>query len=429
MNKIIERTNKKINNDRRQFLNMLLKSGVSTKLLASSNLAAGVFASRFAQAQESNRNIVFVYVPLGASIQHWLPTSLTEMNTITEPYAEAAQNIAFRVARRGDLVQGLPQRTLGATEWHSSNPKSTSLNLQMAKVIGGLSPFPSLELGVQTRKEQINQLNGEPVAIENSPRAVYEKLFNIVPPTPTGAPKPFRDKFENLLRAQQINRQALAEIQNKIGNDERISLESHLHHIERLEERLHHAELADGQQAPFPTPQACPLAEINDKDTSVIGTFRLQSDLACAALNCGLTQIISIQISDSGESWRGDNSGDDTPSFIGSHHEACHQLIENQNEMATYLSKCVAYLIKKLEDNQLLENTILVQVTDEGDCFNHTPVDVPTLIASKVNNFNPGISTTPYFEDILADAVKGMGLEYAVGGDIANYGKGSGVFS
>ena len=66
MNKTLERTQKHINQERRKFLDMLGKAGVSTSILKASTIAGGIFASRYAEAQENNRKIIFIYLPDGA---------------------------------------------------------------------------------------------------------------------------------------------------------------------------------------------------------------------------------------------------------------------------------------------------------------------------------------------------------------------------
>jgi len=60
MNKITERTTKKINKDRRQFLEKVGSWGVSGSLLRASPVVAAMLQSRMVQAQD-DRKLILIY--------------------------------------------------------------------------------------------------------------------------------------------------------------------------------------------------------------------------------------------------------------------------------------------------------------------------------------------------------------------------------
>lgn len=80
---------------RRNFLEFMGKAGISSKLLNSSALAAGVFANRYALANnEQTKRLVYCYLPSGAANGSWLPMAVDQMNVCTKPYGPDGYNVA-----------------------------------------------------------------------------------------------------------------------------------------------------------------------------------------------------------------------------------------------------------------------------------------------------------------------------------------------
>lgn len=427
MNKIVERTNKQINKDRRKFLDMLGKAGVSTSILKASTLAGGIFASRFAEAQDDNKKIIFVYLPDGAPTGTWLPSG-GQMNQCTQPYGPHASNIAFRQA---NLTYGGGHGNtffcMGATSYNPSDAKSSSLNFQMSKVIGNLTPYASIQLGALSAQgsasDSICKLNGQSVVNEDSPRAAFQQLFNSAPPAPVGGgPSPY-DQERSVL---DVNKQAISSLRTKLGVDERSRLDQHLESLARIESRV--TLLEDQQSNTGDNGGACTPPGIGT-DGYMLALLKSQADVATAALKCGLTRVASIQANYHQASWVGTGSGTDSTTWGSDHHQSCHGGPTSANvEMVRYLSKGVAYLIGRLKAEGLLESTMVVQVTDMGNGQDHSAANGPFLIASGMPGFKAGAGTAGGNEAILADAVNGMGLSSSVGGKIGNYGNGAGIF-
>lgn len=66
MNKNIERSIKQMQAERRRFLDMLGKAGVSAGLLRASAIAGGMMSARFAEAATNDKKFVLIYHPNGA---------------------------------------------------------------------------------------------------------------------------------------------------------------------------------------------------------------------------------------------------------------------------------------------------------------------------------------------------------------------------
>src|SRR5690606_7445672 len=91
------------NRERRRFLDLVARAGVSTSLLKYSPLVMSVFASRYAEAalQNSQKKAVFFYQPDGAPTGFWTPNG-SQMNVATTPYGsgnEADKITGYNVAQ------------------------------------------------------------------------------------------------------------------------------------------------------------------------------------------------------------------------------------------------------------------------------------------------------------------------------------------
>ena len=153
---------------------------------------------------------------------------------------------------------------------------------------------------------------------------------------------------------------------------------------------------------------------------------RVQAQMITQAFACGLTNVATLQLSNTlGEFFAHDQS------FSGTYHEAFHGSYANTEAAVNYTGACVAHFIKLLRDTEdpavpgthLLDNTVLVQVTDHGDGSNHTPDYGPNLIATRLPAFRTGvaISQAGYgrSEDtnlgVLQAVAVGLGLEAYIG--------------
>ena len=63
MNKITDRTIKQINSERRKFLDMLSKAGVSAGVLRASTIAGGMMFNRFAEAATNDKSSFCCFTP------------------------------------------------------------------------------------------------------------------------------------------------------------------------------------------------------------------------------------------------------------------------------------------------------------------------------------------------------------------------------
>lgn len=410
----MKNSNSIINQKRRRFLSMLSKAGVSASVLRGSALASGLMASRFAQAAGEVKRVVFVYTPDGSPEGLWLPSGRT-LNRATRAYEGLQSLCNFREVEVINSGHGLARKVLGELRWGSDWTGDT-IDQQIASVIGVNSPYPSFALGVQTKPtEVIGRKAGDFVPAQDSPAAAYKQLFGSAPPA--GGAGDFLARKQSVL---DLNRDALNALKNKLGNYEQDMLDKHIDALNSIEQRL-------VDSTTYEAPQGCasPAWNANGYDTQgpipggSLGIFghqaELQADIIVAAMECGLTNVMTLQLGTDSAEWYGHNTA-----YKGDHHGSCHAApIEANAEMTNYLSGCVAYLVRQLASRddpaapgtKMIDNTVVVQVSDMGDGRDHSAGNGPNMVATRMPGFKQGtVSRGGNNYNVLEAVVEGMGL-------------------
>lgn len=412
--------NKLINKNRRDFLSMVSKSGISASVIKSSSLVAGLMATRFAHAQNNRKRVVFVYTTNGAPNGMWLPNG-NALNVATRAY-EGLQSVChFREAEVVGSGHGLNRKSLGQLKWGSGELDDT-IDQQIARCISSTMPYQHYMLGVQTAGgDSISRLLGASVPVENSPAGAYQKLFGSAPPA--GGAQQLLARKRSVLDAHQA---ALTEIKSKLSTEERQLISTHEQALTNIYNRLENS-------ANQERPEGCTSPAWNSKgyDTQgpaaggEVGVFghqaELMADIITAAFQCDLTNVMTLQLGHDQAAWYGHDTA-----YNGDHHGSCHAAPAEANaEMTNYLSRCVAYLVKKLRDTddpavpgtKLLQNTVVVQVTDMGDGRDHTAANGPHTIATQMPSFRVGQATRSSGNNLqfLEGVAHGLGLSSFIG--------------
>ena len=131
----------------------------------------------------------------------------------------------------------------GADSYNGSEARASSIDQQVAKILGNNTPKRSIQLGVQSgTQEGINRLNGAAVTRIDSPATALQQVFS---GTTTGSTSSSSSgstsgptAVERKLAIVDANKQGLDAIRNKLGYDERFRLDAHLDTITQLETRL-----------------------------------------------------------------------------------------------------------------------------------------------------------------------------------------------
>lgn len=417
MNKMAERTLKKINTDRRRFLEMLGKYGVSTSVLKASSLAGAMMGARFAEAQ-TQRKFILIYHPNGSPNGRYLNSQA--LNPFRNDAATVA-NLEITISQPGG--HGNLWLAAGAQSYNSNDAHSSSVNMQAAKVLGNLTPFRSMQLGVKSLSEAgIDRLNGAAVTRINSPQTAFQQYFSSAPPPTTGGGgKSLSQKRLDVLNA---NKQGLDYLTKTVlSAEERFQLDTHLGVLTDLEARLIRERDAEGTgggggggscAAPTLTSGSSPLQE-----------YKAQGDIAVAALACGLTNVVSIQFNETQASWVPADGTADAVNWTADHHQANHgNGAAMLPAIIEYMNKGVAHVISKLKTAGIYNQTVVLVISEMGDGQDHSAGSGPITVASGISGLRTGaraVGGNHY--SVFADVFRMLNLT-PDGRNVYNYGSG-----
>ncbi len=289
-----------------------------------------------------------------------------------------------------------------------------TIDQQIASVIGNNTPFRSFTLGCEVLSSRLGtRRSGSKMPTQNSPEDAYTQLFGGV--LPAGGGDNINARKQSAL---DINREALTSLRNKLGQFERESLEKHIDALGELEKRL---DLGDKVEMD----EACKSPVLNAKANNEKGfapTANLHSDIITNAFACGLTNVMTLQLGSHSTRFKGHNTKTRRPM-----HNACHAApVGESMELANYLSGINAYLIRQLMERddpavpgtKLIDNTVVLQVTNMGNGRNHKGKDGPNVLTTRMPGFKQGTQTRGGNNyHVLESVIEGMGLSQFKGKD------------
>jgi PKD repeat protein len=359
------------------------------------------------------------WLPSGSEINFTLPA-------MSAPLESVKQHCVFLegVNMEGP-GHGLTSKALGTTD------RTMTLDIYMARTLGQATPYSQLQLGVISNGfGSISRYNWNEPAYEDNPFNAFERLFD------AGAAV-----TEDLATRQRrsvldCNLESLTQMRNSLGSFEQARLE-HTDAIERIEARLDAAtQSISGGECTTPVFNSSGFSGATDSDSNFNAIADLQCDIATLALKCDLTRVISIML--------GNHQSDFTVPEAGvdiNYHAAIHgRPVEDYINYRTYFTTKLQYLIQSLADtqdmdgNSLLDNTILLTVSDMGDARSHAGDNVPYMLAGGAGG---ALTTGRYLtlngvshNTILDTVAQAAGVDVN-GSDYEQYGDGpiSGIFN
>lgn len=449
MNKITERTTKKINKDRRQFLEKVGSWGVSGSLLRASPVVAAMLQSRMVQAQD-DRKLILIYHPNGSPDGRYLNGGFNSLALEPlKPHASSIAALEMTISKPGN--HGNLQQAAGCESYNGNDANGSSAHLQAAKVLGNLTPFRSIQLGVfsgpggsaeptadNNQAAGIDRLNGQALGREWNSRIALQSIFQSAPPPPTsgGGGDTGLSIYAKRLEIYNANMRALDALETKLDGDEREKLNAHRAAVERLQNQANMRQQQYLQDMMAGNDNggnnggggACSAPNISPLGTP-LQEYKAQGDIAVAALKCGLTNVVSIQFNETQASWSpNDGTADAVPISGADHHGGNHS---NDNAFLPaiigYMNKGVANVISGLKQAGIYDKTVVCVISEMGDGQNHTPGNGPITLASGIGGFSAGtrnIGRDHYA--IFSDVFKLLNLDSAVGGGMVHdYGRGA----
>jgi len=323
-----------------------------------------------------------------------------EASYIYEPNAHDASMATLLTGER--LVVG-PSGTGRAGHVLDGTSAGPSIDQEIARVIGGATKLPSLELGVQSTTTILEPMvvrmcyrgtpgNAKSVPPEDDPKKVFSRLF-MDAGTSSGALEALRTQRKSVLDSVLSDFQRL---QAKVGYDDRQKLERHAATVRDFELSL---DKMGGSGASCQMPGAPPNVSLNPVDcvqderpAKCMGDFKelgkAQMDMLSLALACDLTRVVTLQ-------W---STAESTIFFKdfnahGEHHLMSHDAKGNRDDLIkinTWYAQQFSDLLDKLKgqtdgDGSVLDSSVVLWVNELSDGDSHNRRDLGWVMAGKGN--------------------------------------------
>jgi len=381
-------------------------------------------------AAAAPKRIIFWFSPNGTVHKHWRPTGeganfSFAPGSILEPLDAHRANLIvldglnFVGARGGSHEGGMEHALTGGG--------AASLDQFMAAKLGMATPFPSIELGVQTSawgasvqtRMSYNDKH-QYVHPEDDPVAAYRRLFggasaaSTPATTNTGAPS-----FDAKKSVLDLVRGELTALKQQLGKSEQEKLDAHLDSLRQIERRTAGAAAAGGASCGGMTAPGALDVKSNERFPDV---GALQMDILVAAAACDLSRVLSLQwthtVSPTIFSWAGASEG---------HHELSHKDDNNTAGVAAFvqterwMAKQFAGFLDRLAttpepdgSGTLLDTSTVVWVKELGDGRLHDFKSVPFIVAGGGNGYwKTGrylkLSDVPH-QKLLVSLAQSMGI-------------------
>lgn len=396
-----------VRQDRRSFMNIIAKSGISAGLLKTIPLLGGVMSARHAMAADlTNKRVVFLYIDSGSAAGSFMPTSSTQMAPASVKYGPGAGN--YDVAglcgfREVNVITGgheSAQNSLG-----SPNDGSHTMDRRLADAFAaesngsGVATLKSIYLGVGASGRPCSNMS----PVKENPAQAIQDIFGGV-----GVITPPSDNTGQLAYTAQLR--AINSIKNRLSSAEAIRLEEHVATLDKIKTSI---TTSSGSSSSVSGGTCTTPATRSTQH--FVDAGKLQADIILAALACGITKIATLQMGTEQGAWLGHNT-----TFTRNFHDAAHST-PNANafiELNRYANEVPAYFIDKLRttrgpDNRpLIETTVFVQVTCMGDGTNHSANNAPFIVATQMPGFRQGFSKQSggTVRELVGAIPKGLGI-------------------
>lgn len=280
------------------------------------------------------------------------------------------------------LLPGPFQGGDGGTAGYSGG---ISVDQHVANTVGLQTPYKSLEFGVMTGgANNWTRMSyagpDQPVAPEDNPQAMFDRLFADLDLDPQGIDrlKAERRSVIDLVKGD------LGKLQARYGGNDKLKIDAHLEAIRAIETRNEAA-------VPSCEPPTLDLGFDPYQNDNFPVTSARQIDQLVMSLACDLTRVASLQWSASVSSvvfsWLGHQA---------SHHDISHYgdddptMSPQISQINTWYAEQVKYLLDALAavpegDGTLLDHTLVVWGNELSRGNSHGNLPVPFLMAGGAN--------------------------------------------
>lgn len=428
---------------RRRFLQGL---GAAVALpFLDSMVPAGTHLSRTLLAAGATKRFGAVFVPMGEQLQFWIPET-TGSGFEFRPTMKPLESLRESVT----VVSGL----YGETGGHSASacafltatsPKRTeaedfragiSLDRVIAKQISGDTPFPSLELAVETAEGYIgacdtgyscayqNTLSWrgptEPVPMETNPRLLFERLFGR---PGTAAQRSARRKQDKSILDSV--REDVGELRLGLGTRDNSRLNDYLENIREIEQRIVRVE---SQASTSLTNLEAPVGVPDDYAEHVGLLF----DLLAVSYEADLTRVGTVMMAREVSQKIYPEVGVSEPHHHISHHRGVAEARANLVKVQQHHFRQFAKFVERLKntpdgDGSVLDHSMIMFGSGMGESDTHSNLDLPIVLSGKLGGQlkgNQHIRATE--KTLIANLLVDIANKYGV--EIDRFGYSTGRF-
>jgi hypothetical protein len=323
-------------------------------------------------------------------------------NEAAHIYNPNAHDASMTTMLTGDALVLGPSGTGRAGHVLDGTCNGPSIDQEIARVIGGATKIPSLELGVQSTTTIIEPMplrmsyrgtagNARSVPLEDDPQKVFERLFMDAGSTDA-------DIEALKLRRRSVLDSVLADfnrLQTKVGTADREKLDRHATSVREFELSLDKL----GGTLDCEVPASPPTVSRDPVDCVMDGRMgkcygdytelgKAQMDLLVLALACDLTRVVTLQ-------W---STAESTIFFrwlnvSGEHHLMSHDVNNMRADLIkinTWYSERFNELLTALKteedaDGPLLDSSVVLWANELSEGQSHNTRDLGWIIAGQGN--------------------------------------------
>jgi hypothetical protein len=351
-------------------------------------------APRRVRAATTAKRIIFWFTPNGTVHKFWRPTGTGAQfdfpaGSILEPLAARKAGLLVLDGLNFERVRGGSHE--GGMEHMLTGGGASSVDQFIAHGLNSMTPFPSIELGVQTSAwgagiQTRMSYNDQHAFIhpDDDPVAVFRRLFGSAGSAAgaDGGPTP-EARVLDLVSGE------LKDLKRQLGSLEKQKLDAHLTSLQQLSRRVGGAAAASCGTLSAPK---LPDSKSNERFPDI---GELQMDMLVSAASCDLSRVLSLQwthtVSPTIMSWASASEG---------HHELSHKDDGNTAGVASFVQTerwfagQFARFLDKLEavsepdgSGTLLDTSTVIWVKELGDGRLHDYKSVPFVIAGGGNGY------------------------------------------
>lgn len=373
------------------------------------------------------RRIRFVHWFFGNGItagQQWWPDKPGPLAGITLPTEIAALepfkakiNILSHLDVQTDGKPNRPHITGWQGSWQGMVPDGAtaaapSVDALISDQIGQNTRFRSLGASCTGNPASTMSYLAGGVAQPNEarPAAMYQRIFGpdfADPNAGTFTPDPYVMAKRSVLSAIKDERSAF---ERDLGAEDRARLDQYFTSLRQMEQQVEMQLTKPEPLAACTKPNAAPAdTAVNDQLDVSISTHKLMGQLLAHAMLCDQTRSARIMFTDSGPGLR--VLGDSTTYHTYSHQEPPSGPQEKCRFFSRQTMAQVAEFLKLMDsfkegDGTLLDQSLVVINTDNGQAFTHQLTNLPTFTAGRAG----GLIKTGMYLDMNNSPATRLGL-------------------